>query len=81
MPALVAFYLSADESLDEDDVFLTNERIPVLAAGEVKVLRFSVRVPEAEDVSGLRVIAVLDFTDIVAERNEENNIVVSLPIQ
>ena len=56
-------------------------RIPVLAAGEVKVLRFSVRVPEAEDVSGLRVIAVLDYIDIVAERNEENNIVVSLPIQ
>jgi hypothetical protein len=81
VPALAAFYLSLDDQLDEDDIFLTNSDIPVLDAGETNVLRLNLKIPGVEDLSGSRVIAVLDFTDAVAERNEENNVVVSFPLQ
>lgn len=81
VPALVAFYLSLDDQLDENDIFLTNRKIPALDAGETKVLRVGLKILDVQDLSGWRVIAVLDFTDAVAERNEDNNIVASPPIQ
>ena len=81
VPALVAYYLSVDEQLDENDIFLTTREIPVLNAGEITTIRLNLKIPDAQGLSGLRVIAVLDFTNAVAERNEENNIVASPPIK
>lgn len=78
--SVAAFYLSADEIWDETDTFLTTARIPVLAGGQTKKIRFHRILPTGQDPSGQVVIAVLDFFDVVPEQNEENNIVVSPPL-
>ena len=77
---MVAFYLSEDDRLDESDTFLTTEKISALEAGEERVVRLKVKLHGVDDVSGVFVIAVLDYLDNVPERNEENNVVVSLPV-
>ena len=80
VPSVVAFYLSEDDRLDEGDRFLTTEEIPAVEAGEERVVRLKVKLHGVDDVSGVFVIAVLDYLDNVPERNEENNVVVSLPV-
>ena len=52
VPALAAFYLSPDDQLDEEDIFLTNSDIPVLGAGEMHVLRLNLKIPDVQNLSG-----------------------------
>jgi len=73
MPSTVAFYLSEDDVLDEDDV-------TTLELGGEELVRLNLRLPEGIDAAGLVVIAVVDFFNDVAERNETNNVAVSPPV-
>ncbi len=77
--SLVAFYLSEDDLLDENDTFLGTMDVRALGAGGARVVGLNVRLPVA-DVSGAFVIAVLDYLDNVPEINEANNVVVSPPV-
>jgi uncharacterized delta-60 repeat protein len=78
--SLVAFYLSEDEVLDENDIFLKTMEVPALSRGGSRVLGLNVRLP-VTDVSGAFVIAVVDYLDQVPEGNEENNVVVSAAVK
>jgi len=73
----VAFFLSADDVLDEDDVFLTTEHVPTLAVGEDTLVKLNLKLGDGADVAGLFLIASVDFYDDVSERNEANNVAVS----
>jgi uncharacterized delta-60 repeat protein len=73
----VAFYLSADGVLDEDDAFLATEEVRALNAGADQIVKLKLKLPEGSDVAGFFVIAVVDFFDNVSERNEANNVAVS----
>jgi hypothetical protein len=75
----VAFYLSDDEKLDEDDVFLTTATVRAQDPGDERFINLNVRLP-VSDVSGAFVIAVVDYLNVVAERNEDNNVAVSPPV-
>ena len=78
--ASVALYVSQDETLGPGDQFFAELGIGPLEPGEQTILRFNERVPGIDDLSGLFVIAVLDYTNIVPEVNEANNVVVSPPL-
>ena len=73
----VAFFLSEDEVLDENDAFLSTEKVKALEAGEETVVRMNLKVPDGASAAGSFIIAVVDFYDDVSERNEANNIAVS----
>lgn len=79
--ALAGLYLSADDVLDESDTFFASLDIPPLAPGQQEIVRFNEPVRGATNLTGRFVIAVLDYTNVVPEVNEANNVVVSLPIQ
>ncbi len=81
VPTLVAFYLSNDDILDENDTFLKTVEIEDLDGGETLDIKFRAKLDEGQDASGQFVIAVLDFLNAVPELNEDNNIVVSPPVQ
>ena len=72
MPSTVAFYLSEDDVLDEDDV-------TTLELGGEELVRLNLRLPEGIDAAGLVVICVADFFNDAAEQNETNNEAVSPP--
>jgi Ca2+-binding RTX toxin-like protein len=80
VPTLVAFYLSADPIWDENDVFFNTARIGAMGSGETRTVRFHAKLRE-QTATGQFVIAVLDFFDVVTELNEDNNVVVSPPLQ
>lgn len=81
MSSPAAFYLSDDEVLDDEDAFLGLVDVPPLAPGEIRRLGLrGLRARDQGDISGKFVIAVLDFYDLIAEVNEDNNIVVSPPL-
>jgi len=81
VPTRVAFYLSDDEVLDENDRFLKYARVSALEPGERTDVKLKAELRGEEDLFGMFVIAVLDFFNAVPERNEDNNVVVSAPIQ
>jgi hypothetical protein len=66
--------------LDEDDVFLGYESVRTLEPGGEELVRLDLRLPAGIDAAGLVVIAVVDFFNDVAERNETNTVVVSPPV-
>ena len=80
VPSTVAFYLSEDGELDENDTFLGYESVKALELGGEELVRLNIRLPEGIDAAGLVVIAVVDFFNDVAERNETNNVAVSPPV-
>jgi CARDB len=80
VPSTVAFYLSVDDVLDENDTFLAYASVKTLELGGEELVRLNVRLPEGIDAAGLVVIAVVDFFNDVAERNETNNEAVSPPV-
>ena len=80
VPSTVAFYLSEDDTLDEDDTFLGYESVKTLELGGEELVRLNLRLPEGTDAAGLVVIAVVDFFNDVTERNETNNEAVSPPV-
>jgi uncharacterized delta-60 repeat protein len=73
VPAAVSFFLSEDAVLDADDTLLTVEKVRAIGAGESQVLPFVHRLPGATDLLGRYVIAFVDATDVIPERNEDNN--------
>jgi len=77
-PTALQFFLSEDESLDEEDLFLQEVTVGRLKPGQTRTEQL--RATVNGDASGSFVIAVLDATNVVAERNEANNVVVSPPI-
>ncbi len=77
----MAFYLSEDEQLDGNDIFLTTKNVRRLAAGGgERVIELDVRLRGVDDLTSQFVIAVLDYLDTVPEVNEDNNVVVSPPL-
>ena len=80
----VLVYVSTDQDLDEtEDTLLLQIPVAALAAGESLTVRVRVRVRvrvEGDGASGQFLIAVLDASGVVAETNEDNNLVVSAPI-
>jgi uncharacterized delta-60 repeat protein len=78
--SLVAFYLSEDDVLDENDTFLTTEEVRALDPGKQRIVRLNHRFAGAGNLSGRFIIAVVDYLDNVPEVNEANNIVVSPPL-
>lgn len=76
VPSQVAFYLSEDELLDENDVFLTTADVQAQDPGDERVVNLNIKLP-VSDVAGAFVIAVVDYLNDVPERNEDNNVAVS----
>jgi hypothetical protein len=79
--SVLRFYLSTDETLDEFDTLLQEETVRLLAPEQSVKVKLNVRLAEGLNAQGSFVIAVVDATNVVPEVNEENNIVVSPPIQ
>lgn len=75
---IVTYFLSADSALSEDDVLLGSDDVPALPPGSSYDLRFVHRVTDQQDLLGQFVIAFFDATDVIVERNEENNVVPGL---
>jgi hypothetical protein len=76
----VAFFLSDDEVWDENDSLLAIEEVRALRVGGEAIVRLNLKLTEGASAAGAFVIAVVDFYDNVAERNEANNIAVSPPV-
>jgi uncharacterized delta-60 repeat protein len=79
VPSQVAFYLSEDEVLDENDVFLTTAKVRAQDPGDDQLVNLNIKLPVG-DAAGAFVIAVVDYLNDVPERNEDNNIAVSPPV-
>jgi uncharacterized delta-60 repeat protein len=79
VPSRVAFYLSEDEVLDENDAFLTTAKVRAQDPGDDQLVNLNVKLPVG-DVAGAFVIAVVDYLNDVPERNEDNNVAVSPPV-
>jgi hypothetical protein len=80
VPSAVAFFVSEDPNWDENDSFLAIEQVPALEAGGEAIVRVNLKLPEGVSAAGAFIIAVVDFYDDVAERNETNNIAVSTAV-
>jgi hypothetical protein len=78
---VLRFFLSADQTLDDDDLLIDEVRVRALAVGEEHERTLRARLPHDVDATGMFVIAFVDADDIVVEVNEANNIVPSGPIQ
>lgn len=75
------FFLSADQTLDDDDVLLDEMRVTALRVGQSQQRRLHVRAPHGVDATGQFVIAFVDADKEVIETNEQNNVVAFGPIQ
>ncbi len=75
------FFLSLDESLDENDTLLQETEAGPLEPKEIKEVNLFSELPTGQDATDQFVIAVLDADDVVSEANEENNIVVSPAVE
>lgn len=75
--SVVEIWLSNDDQLSSDDALIHRERrFKALKPGESRVLKFTTIV-QGRNAYGTRLIASLDATNVVAEANESNNLVVS----
>jgi len=80
-PTRLRFYLSADRTLDAGDMLLGEVSVGTLKPSESKPRQLNVQLPSGVSASGRFVIAFADADNVVAETNEENNIVVFGPIE
>ena len=80
VPFFVAFYLSSDGILGENDTFLKIDEVPALDGGDSKKVKLDSDLVTEQEPSGKHVIAVLDFFNDVPEANENDNVVVSPPL-
>lgn len=79
--SVIEIWLSADDQLSGDDSLVHREnRFRALLPGESRILDIREKI-QGVDATGMRLIAVLDSTNVVAEANEANNIIVSGPLQ
>ncbi len=75
----VKYYLSTDDSYDAGDTYLNWDAVPALATGAASTETANLRIP-AGTIPGLyQVLVVADQTELVAETDEDNN-VVALPL-
>ena len=79
--AVLQFFLSSDEILDDNDTLLKETVVGPLEPQEIVEVNLLTELPTGQDATGQFVIALLDATDVVPEANEENNVVVSPAIQ
>jgi hypothetical protein len=77
---VLRFYLSDDQFLDDDDALLDEVKVRRLALGESQERDLLVRLPHDLDAIGQFIIAFIDADNVVAESNEENNVVAFGPV-
>jgi hypothetical protein len=73
-------FVSRDELLDDGDTMVKDYRVRTLAAGGAQSLRIKAA-GRRSDLSGARLIAVLDVTNVVPEVDEGNNVIVTDPLR
>ena len=74
-PSIVRVYMSADPELDVDDSVLVESRVPPIDAGACVTILADVPAVCDTFVSDYTLFAAADVTQLVAESDEENNIV------
>lgn len=74
--SVVQFYLSTDSVFNAGDTFLRQVAVGTLKVGKAKSKKLSHKLPVGQTASGQYVIAVLDATELIAEQDETNNVVV-----
>ncbi|MFN6947046.1 MAG: CARDB domain-containing protein, partial [Cytophagaceae bacterium] len=72
--SMVGYYLSEDETYDENDVFLGNSTGISLVAGTAGTRTSTVSVPLETTPGNYYILFFADFENSVAEENETNNI-------
>jgi probable HAF family extracellular repeat protein len=72
-------YLSLDDQLDASDQ-LVNRRIISLPPAGQTTLKLRIPLTRGREVSGRRMIAVIDADQVYSEEDETNNVVVSTPL-
>jgi hypothetical protein len=78
---VLRFFLSADRTLDDNDLLIDEVRVKALAVGEEHERTLRAHLASDRDATGMFVIAFVDADDIVIEVNEANNIVAFGPIR
>jgi len=76
-----SFYLSDNETHDEGDTLLRSFATGKLKPGKFKVVRLNYNLPLNQNATGKYIIVVIDKDFIVTEIDEENNIIISGPIE
>jgi subtilase family serine protease len=71
--SVTRFYLSADLSLDANDVLLQSRNVPALAANTSSAANTSVTIPANTADGSYFLIAKTDAPGVIAESNETNN--------
>ena len=82
--SVVQFYLSPTPDFDlETAIALTNatHSVPALSPGAIHLALFGVLTPDGVTPGGMYLVAVVDATQVVAETNEANNIMVFGPLE
>lgn len=75
----VKYYLSTDDTYDAGDTYLNWDGVPALASGATNPETANLRIPAGTAPGLYRILIVADETELVAETDEDNN-VVALPI-
>lgn len=74
--SFLEFYLSDDDTFDEDDPLLKRVPVAPLKAGKTKKSPLLAKLSTGMNASGQFVIAIVDVDDTVDETNETNNTIV-----
>lgn len=74
-------WLSEDDVIDTSDTLLVNKPLGALAAGADRVLSGTIVLNYGVNPAGMFLIAVVDANDVIVEDNEDDNIIVSDPIE
>jgi hypothetical protein len=77
----IELFLSGDESLGPDDVFLSRSRVGSLRARSYRNVAIGGQIPSGGSGEGKYVIAVLDATDGESECDEDDNAIARGPTQ
>jgi murein DD-endopeptidase MepM/ murein hydrolase activator NlpD len=80
LASAVSLYLSLNETLDENAVFLKKLNVGSLKAGAGKVIKWTYNLPINDQAAGKHVIAVIDEDMLIAESDENNNATAGGPI-
>src|SRR4030042_6890285 len=68
------YYLSTDNSLDSEDIFLYSRLVPALDAGASSVGgNYAVTIPPYPPLGNCYIIAKADLSDAIVEETENNN--------
>jgi len=72
--SVTGYYLSTDNSLDSEDIFLYSRFVAALAAGASSVGgNYAVTIPPYPPMGGCYIIAKADLSDAIVEETENNN--------